>query len=95
MVFVTGMKYPFQACCGSGGGSYNFNTEVLCGKDGVYINGTYLIAKKCENPSLHLIWDSIHPVESFSKFVAQAVLNNTHLIPKFNILKRFRNASLQ
>ncbi|MCO5599049.1 hypothetical protein L7F22_053148 [Adiantum nelumboides] len=84
-----GVEYPFKACCGYGGGSYNYNESVKCGKVGHYMNGTYAKATKCENPTLHIIWDSLHPVESFCRYLAQGVLNGTRLSPAFNISERF------
>ncbi|KAH7292161.1 hypothetical protein KP509_29G053800 [Ceratopteris richardii] len=84
-----GVKYPFQACCGYGGGEYNYNADVNCGRPGKLINGTYAVAKKCTDPSLHIIWDSLHPVESFCRYLARGVLDGTHLIPSINITDRF------
>eukprot|EP00250_Pteridium_aquilinum_P028090 c36568_g1_i1 orf=152-1342(+) len=82
-----GVKYPFQACCGAGG-EYNVNSEVLCGQTAKYINGTYTEWTKCEDPTLYIVWDTIHPVESFASFVAEGVLKGTHLSPSFNITER-------
>ncbi|MCO5592471.1 hypothetical protein L7F22_046474 [Adiantum nelumboides] len=82
-----GILYPFKACCGAGG-TYNVNVKVLCGTDAQYINGTLVAWTKCENPKLHLIWDSIHPVESFAYYIAQGVLNGTHLVPSFSLKER-------
>ncbi|MCO5612328.1 hypothetical protein L7F22_066595 [Adiantum nelumboides] len=86
-----GILYPFKACCGAGG-TYNVNTmNVICGMDAQYINGTLVAWTKCENPKLHLIWDSIHPVESFAYHIAQGVLNGTHLVPPFSLKERVQS----
>ncbi|KAH7292164.1 hypothetical protein KP509_29G054000 [Ceratopteris richardii] len=89
-----GVKYPFSACCGYGGGKYNYNSDVTCGGPGKLINGTYAVAEKCMDPSLHIIWDSLHPVESFCRYLAQGVLEGTHLNPVINITERFNYISL-
>ncbi|KAI5054499.1 hypothetical protein GOP47_0007186 [Adiantum capillus-veneris] len=81
-----GILYPFRACCGSGG-TYNV-ANVLCGMDAQYINGTLVEWTKCENPTLYLIWDSMHPMESFAYYIAQGVLNGTHLFPSFSLKER-------
>eukprot|EP00250_Pteridium_aquilinum_P021212 c25057_g2_i1 orf=413-1576(+) len=91
-----GIKYPFQACCGAGGGTYNFMDGVECGKPGIYVNGTYVEAEKCEDPSLYIIWDTLHPIESFCHYLAQGVLNGTYLSPTINIKERFNgNQNMQ
>ncbi|KAI5065063.1 hypothetical protein GOP47_0019758 [Adiantum capillus-veneris] len=85
-----GVKYPFRACCGYGGGTYNYDEDIQCGQAGEYINGTYAEATKCEDPSLYIIWDSLHPVESFCHHLAQGVLDGTHLSPYFNVTEKFK-----
>ncbi|KAH7423327.1 hypothetical protein KP509_12G049300 [Ceratopteris richardii] len=79
-----GVLYPFKACCGSGG-EYNCRHEVACAESPKYVNGTLLQWTKCEDPSLHIIWDTSHTVESFSRHLANGVLLGTHLFPPFNI----------
>ncbi|KAI5077351.1 hypothetical protein GOP47_0007175 [Adiantum capillus-veneris] len=86
-----GILYPFKSCCGAGG-TYNFNANVMCGRDAQYINGTLVEWTKCENPKLHLSWDGIHPVESFAYYIAQGVLNGTHLIPSFSLKERVHSS---
>ncbi|KAH7292166.1 hypothetical protein KP509_29G054100 [Ceratopteris richardii] len=88
-----GVKYPFRACCGYGGGKYNYNSEVSCGKAGKVINGTFAVAKRCSDPSLHIIWDTLHPVESFCYYLARGILDGTHLSPSINIKERFNYIS--
>lgn len=83
-----GVKYPFKACCGINTNEYNYNGDVLCGGGGQNINGTYLEAKRCEDPSLYIIWDSIHPIQSFSQYLAQGVVNGTYLRPYFNVREK-------
>ncbi|KAH7423130.1 hypothetical protein KP509_12G040500 [Ceratopteris richardii] len=84
-----GVEYPLKACCGSGG-PYNCHSEVLCGKNPMSVNGTYLQWTKCDDPSLYIIWDTVHPVESFAYYMAQGVLTGSHLSPTFDILETVR-----
>ncbi|KAH7292173.1 hypothetical protein KP509_29G054300 [Ceratopteris richardii] len=84
-----GVKYPFQACCGYGGGKYNCNSDVICGQSVKFANGTYAVAKKCQDPSLHIIWDITHPTESFSEYLARGVLDGTYLSPSINLREKF------
>ncbi|KAI5077361.1 hypothetical protein GOP47_0007185 [Adiantum capillus-veneris] len=86
-----GIVYPFRACCGAGG-TYNVDANVKCGMDAQYINGTLVKWTKCENPKLYLIWDFIHPVESFAYYIAQGVLNGTHLFPSFSLKARVQQS---
>ncbi|KAH7423323.1 hypothetical protein KP509_12G049200 [Ceratopteris richardii] len=81
-----GVKYPLQACCGAGG-PYNCRTEVSCADNPKYVNGTYLQWTTCDDPSLYIVWDTIHPVESFGYYLAQGVLTGSHLTPSFDILE--------
>lgn len=84
-----GIKYPLQACCGVGG-KYNFMKDVECGSGKVLINETLTEAKRCQNPMLHVIWDSLHPTKSFSHYIANGVLNGISLTPTFNIKERLQ-----
>lgn len=87
-----GIEHPFEACCGAGG-PYNFVVGVECGSSGV-VNGTLMQATRCEDPSLYLIWDSIHPVESFAKHIADGILTGKYLTPAFNITSTCSNRAL-
>lgn len=78
-----GIEHPFISCCGAGG-EHNYVDDVPCGSSG-YVNGTYMEATPCSDPSLYLIWDGIHPVESFARHMAKGVLSGEHLWPTFNI----------
>ncbi|VAI48634.1 unnamed protein product [Triticum turgidum subsp. durum] len=56
---------PLAACCGGGGGPYNFNFTFFCGTPA---------ATACADPSRSVSWDGIHYTEAANKFVAHAIL---------------------
>ncbi|KAF8723309.1 hypothetical protein HU200_021830 [Digitaria exilis] len=56
---------PLVACCGGGGGPYNFNYAAFCGTP----NST-----TCEDPSQFVSWDGIHFTEAANELMAHAVL---------------------
>ncbi|KAK3153622.1 hypothetical protein QOZ80_2BG0178450 [Eleusine coracana subsp. coracana] len=58
-------KTPLAACCGGGGGKYNFNFTMFCGVRG---------STTCTDPSKSVYWDGIHFTEAANRFIASAVL---------------------
>ncbi|KAL6883405.1 hypothetical protein ACP4OV_010819 [Aristida adscensionis] len=56
---------PLAACCGAGGGAYNFNFTAFCGDPG---------STACAEPSKYVSWDGIHFTEAANRFIASAVL---------------------
>uniref|UniRef100_M8BUY1 GDSL esterase/lipase n=1 Tax=Aegilops tauschii TaxID=37682 RepID=M8BUY1_AEGTA len=56
---------PLAACCGGGGGPYNFNFTFFCGTPA---------ATACADPSESVSWDGIHYTEAANRFVAHAIL---------------------
>ncbi|KAK4352918.1 hypothetical protein RND71_028436 [Anisodus tanguticus] len=81
-----GLKYGTRACCGHGGGSYNFNQQVFCGNT-KEINGQTLSATACEDPYNYVSWDGIHATEAANKQIAQAILSDSHFDPSFSLHK--------
>lgn len=79
-----GFKYGTKACCGYGGGDYNYNSQVYCGNSKV-INGSTVTAKACSDPNDYVSWDGIHTTEAANKFVTQAILNGSYFEPPFPI----------
>lgn len=73
-----GINYTRQACCGVGGGEYNFNASILCGDSG-YIDGVLTRAWRCDDPASYIFWDSMHPVESFAEIVANGFLTGEYV----------------
>lgn len=79
-----GVMYPFMACCGAGGGKYNVDLQVPCGKKGM-VNGTLVEAGRCRNPTQYISWDGLHPTETFAKHLALGVLSGNFLRPSLSI----------
>ncbi|CAI9275870.1 unnamed protein product [Lactuca saligna] len=71
-----GLKYGTIACCGNGGGSYNYNPRVFCGNT-KFIDGQNLTASACEDPENYVSWDGVHITEAASKIVVDAILSGS------------------
>ncbi|XP_059657282.1 GDSL esterase/lipase At3g48460 [Cornus florida] len=84
-VYHTIMKNPgrfgfqelFKACCGSGGGPYNFDVFAACGSPA---------SSSCENPSQYINWDGVHLTEAMYKAVSDSFLNGSFTHPPFSYL---------
>lgn len=63
-----GFEHPFEACCGFGGGKYNFSPIVQCGST-VTINGTQVSGGSCSNPKARISWEGVHYSEAANKVV--------------------------
>lgn len=59
---------PLAACCGGGGGLYNFDAAVFCGAAG---------AAACADPSEFVSWDGVHFTEAANRRIACALLRGT------------------
>ncbi|KAG8391905.1 hypothetical protein BUALT_Bualt01G0235600 [Buddleja alternifolia] len=81
-----GLKYGTKACCGYGGGAYNFNQQVFCGNTKL-INGKNVISTACNDPYHYVSWDGIHATEAANKIVADAILNGSYFDPPFSLHK--------
>ncbi|XP_009788631.1 GDSL esterase/lipase At4g01130-like [Nicotiana sylvestris] len=81
-----GLKYGTKACCGQGGGAYNFNQQVFCGNT-KQINGQTLTATACEDPYNYVSWDGIHATEAANKLTTYAILNGSNFDPPFSLQK--------
>uniref|UniRef100_A0A8R7UNX8 GDSL esterase/lipase n=1 Tax=Triticum urartu TaxID=4572 RepID=A0A8R7UNX8_TRIUA len=57
-----GFAEPFKACCGTGGGAYNFEIFATCGSPEV--------ATACAQPARYVNWDGVHMTEAMYKVVA-------------------------
>ncbi|KAJ4952183.1 hypothetical protein NE237_029015 [Protea cynaroides] len=78
-----GLRYGTKACCGYGGGAYNFNPKVYCGNK-KEINGRIAIATACSDPQNYVSWDGIHATEAANKLVTWAILNGSYSEPPFS-----------
>lgn len=67
-----GFSSVFQACCGSGGGKYNYQNSARCGMSG---------ASACSSPASHLSWDGIHLTEAAYKQITDGWLNGPYCRP--------------
>ncbi|CAL4941649.1 unnamed protein product [Urochloa decumbens] len=56
---------PLAACCGGGGGPYNFNFTAFCGTPR---------STACVDPAKSISWDGIHFTEAANRFITRAVL---------------------
>ncbi|XP_062228128.1 GDSL esterase/lipase At4g01130 [Phragmites australis] len=81
-----GLKYGNKACCGYGGGAYNFNQDVYCGNSKV-VNNQTVSATACGDPQNYLSWDGIHATEAANKIIASAVISGSYSYPAFNLSK--------
>ncbi|CAN4111497.1 unnamed protein product [Withania somnifera] len=77
-----GLRYGTKACCGYGGGAYNFNQQVFCGNT-KQVNGKTVTAKACQNPQNYVSWDGIHATDAANKLTAYAILNGSYFDPPF------------
>lgn len=78
-----GLKYGTKACCGHGGGPYNFDPTVSCGNS-ENINNKILTATACSDPYNYVSWDGIHATEAANKLVTLAILNGSYSDPPFS-----------
>ncbi|XP_057440733.1 GDSL esterase/lipase At4g01130-like [Lotus japonicus] len=69
-----GLKFGSRACCGHGGGDYNFDPKILCG---------HSAATACEDPQNYVSWDGFHLTEAANKHVTLAILNGSLFDPPF------------
>ncbi|PKI76608.1 hypothetical protein CRG98_002917 [Punica granatum] len=77
-----GLQYGTKACCGYGGGLYNFDPKVYCGNT-KEINGSTVTASACSDPQNYVSWDGIHATEAANKLSVQAILNGDYFDPSF------------
>ncbi|KAL5226928.1 hypothetical protein ABZP36_015193 [Zizania latifolia] len=62
---IDGEDGALRACCGGGGGRYNFNLSSACGMEGV---------TACDDPSSYVNWDGVHLTEAAYHHVADGWL---------------------
>ncbi|XP_061363352.1 GDSL esterase/lipase At4g01130-like [Gastrolobium bilobum] len=77
-----GLQYGTKACCGHGGGDYNFDPKVYCGNT-KEINGSTVTATACDDPYNYVSWDGIHATETANKLITFAILNGSYSDPPF------------
>ncbi|OEL28909.1 GDSL esterase/lipase [Dichanthelium oligosanthes] len=62
-----------KACCGAGGGEYNFEWQRMCGFAG---------ATACEEPSTYLSWDGIHMTQAAYRAMSRLIYHGKYLQPQ-------------
>lgn len=67
-----GFSTNMRACCGAGGGKYNYQNGARCGMSGAYA---------CPNPASSLSWDGIHLTEAAYKQIADGWVNGAYCHP--------------
>lgn len=67
-----GFSSGITACCGAGGGEYNYQFDARCGMKG---------ARACPNPSNHESWDGVHPTEAVNRLIAGGWLRGPYCHP--------------
>ncbi|KAL9326896.1 hypothetical protein ACSQ67_007541 [Phaseolus vulgaris] len=77
-----GLKYGTKACCGYGGGDYNFDPKLYCGNS-KEIHGSKVTATACNDPYNYVSWDGIHATEAANKLTTFAILNGSYSDPPF------------
>ncbi|KAK3024238.1 hypothetical protein RJ639_043614 [Escallonia herrerae] len=77
-----GLQFGTRACCGSGGGTYNFDPQAFCGNS-KQINGQTITATACNDPHNYVSWDGIHTTEAANKLITAAILNGSYSDPPF------------
>lgn len=77
-----GFRYGSRACCGYGGGQYNFDPRAYCANSGV-INGRSVRGTACDDPQSYVSWDGIHATDAANKIVTRAILSGSYFDPPF------------
>ncbi|KAL8524939.1 hypothetical protein ACS0TY_014528 [Phlomoides rotata] len=72
-----GFKQVFRACCGAGGGPYNFDVTTPCGVPP---------ATCCDDPSSYVSWEGNHFTEAVYKVMAQGFLDGPYTIPQMKTI---------
>lgn len=62
-----------KACCGAGGGEYNFDWRRMCGFGG---------AAACAEPSTYLSWDGIHMTQAAYRAMSRLIYHGKYLQPQ-------------
>ncbi|KAF0901509.1 hypothetical protein E2562_003492 [Oryza meyeriana var. granulata] len=67
-----GFRSGITACCGAGGGEYNYEFDARCGMKG---------AAACRDPSSHVCWDGVHTTEAANRLIAGGWLRGPYCHP--------------
>ncbi|KAL3646214.1 hypothetical protein CASFOL_011394 [Castilleja foliolosa] len=67
-------KELFKACCGYGGGAYNYDYLNVCGSPS---------SRSCVGPSRFVNWDGAHLTEAMYKAISDGIVNGSFSQPPF------------
>ncbi|KAL6873689.1 hypothetical protein ACP4OV_013771 [Aristida adscensionis] len=62
-----------KACCGAGGGEYNFDMARMCGAVGT---------TSCAEPSAYVSWDGIHMTQAAYRVMSRLIYHGKYLEPQ-------------
>ncbi|MCO5611875.1 hypothetical protein L7F22_066134 [Adiantum nelumboides] len=78
-----GFRSSVKACCGYGGGPYNFHPSLgYRGSKPIKGHATYNL---CQHPSAYINWDGIHYTEAANQEIARGLFSGNFTTPKFPI----------
>ncbi|KAI0511477.1 hypothetical protein KFK09_012107 [Dendrobium nobile] len=77
---ANGFVELFKACCGAGGGQYNFDIFNTC--------GSAEASRACSDPSKYVNWDGVHLTEATYKKVADMFFHGGYCKPSFDTFLR-------
>ncbi|KAK8913577.1 GDSL esterase/lipase [Platanthera zijinensis] len=72
---ASGFTEPFKACCGAGGGPYNFDIFTTCGSPEA--------TGACSDPSKYVNWDGVHLTEAMYRKLADMFFHGGYCRPPF------------
>ena len=79
-------KEPFKACCGSGGGPFNYLPNLLCGAFGTFT---------CKDSSTHINFDGVHLTENMHLHLFDLFFNQGFCTPSFVDLIKKRKTNFK
>ncbi|KAL4638793.1 hypothetical protein ACB092_03G172500 [Castanea dentata] len=65
---------PFKACCGAGGGAFNYQPNLLCGAFGT---------STCKDSNTHINFDGVHLTENMHLHLSDLFFNQGFCTPSF------------
>ncbi|KAK1295052.1 GDSL esterase/lipase [Acorus calamus] len=84
LVAKQGFEHPLKACCGYGGGKYNFNRSIRCAIP-TMVNGTLISAKSCKDPSTRITFDGYHFTEAANKWMFDHIHTGAYSDPPLSL----------
>ncbi|KAK1318672.1 GDSL esterase/lipase [Acorus calamus] len=79
-----GFTYPLKACCGYGGGKYNFNGNIRCDSP-VVVNGTLITVKSCKDPLTHVNFDGFHFTDAANQWFFDRINTGAYSDPPLSL----------